>query len=158
MTGQLVRHSSSTKPGGTVTYAIWVWSTVLAKNVTVSASSSARSMKFPHFTLCPSAHGTTCTIHRLPANQAFELTVTDQVRHAATGGAAINLSVTADSSPLSPASASVATVVSKKTKTTTTAPVGGGVGGSIRRSRRQRLSRSRARPSPRPGSAACSRP
>lgn len=116
MTGQLVQHSSSTRPGGTVTYAIWVWSTVPAGKVTVSASSSARSMKFPRFTLCPSAHGTRCTISRLPANQAFELTVTDQVRHAATAGAAITLTVTADASPLSPAEAAVTTVVSKSTQ------------------------------------------
>ena len=114
VTGQLVQHSSSTKPGGTVTYSIWVWSTVRASKVHVTASSSARSMKFPRYTLCPSAHGTRCTIGSLPANQAFELMITDQVRAAATAGAAITLTVNVDATSLSPAEASVTTVVSQQ--------------------------------------------
>ncbi len=106
-----------------MTYSIWVWSTVPATRVAVRASSSARTMKFPRFTLCPSAHGTSCTIARLPANQAFELMITDQVRAAATVGAAITLTVSVQASPLSPAEAAVTTVVSRRRQP----PVGGSV-------------------------------
>ena len=123
VTSHLVTHSSNTRPGGTVTYSIWIWSTVPATRVAVRASSSARTMKFPRFTLCPSAHGTSCTIARLPANQAFELMVTDRVRAAATVGAAITLTVSVQAAPLSPAEAAVATVVSQRSQP----PVGGSV-------------------------------
>ncbi|HEX6931693.1 MAG TPA: hypothetical protein VF162_06100 [Streptosporangiaceae bacterium] len=118
-----MQHSSNTRPGGTVTYSIWVWSTVPASKVVVRASSSARSMRFPRYTLCPAAHGTTCTIGTLPANQAFELMITDQVRAAATAGAPITLTVTVDAAPLSPAEATVATVVSQRSPS----PVGNSV-------------------------------
>ena len=104
-----------------MTYSVWVWSTVRASKVAVTASSSARSMKFPRFTLCPTAHGTTCRIATLPANQAFELRLTDQVRHAATAGAPITLTVSVDAGSLSPAEAAVTTVVSRSGQS----PVGG---------------------------------
>jgi hypothetical protein len=123
VTSQLVTQSSNTRPGGTVTYSIWVWTTVPATRVAVRASSSARTMRFPRFTLCPSAHGTSCTIARLPANQAFELMVTDQVRAAATVGAAITLTVSVQAAPLSPAEAAVTTVVSHGSLP----PVGGSI-------------------------------
>jgi hypothetical protein len=96
---------------------------VPATKVVVTASSSARSMKFPRYTLCPAAHGTKCTIGTLPANQAFELVITDKVRAAATAGAPITLTVNVDAASLSPAEAAVATVVSKHSRS----PVGNSV-------------------------------
>jgi hypothetical protein len=80
-------------------------------------------MKFPRYTLCPAAHGTKCTIGTLPANQAFELMITDKVRAAATIGAAITLTVNVDAASLSPAEAAVTTVVSQRSH----APVGNSV-------------------------------
>ncbi len=113
----------------------------------VTASSSARSMKFPRFTLCPSAHGTRCTIASLPANQAFELMITDQVRAAATVGAAITLTVNVDASSLSPAEAAVTTVVSQQPP----------VGGSIPPLPPTTLQPIPGTPSRRPALVACSR-
>ncbi len=106
-----MQHASSTAPGGTVTYSIWVWSTVTANRVTASAASSALVMRRPRFTLCPVAHGTTCSIGRLPPNQAFELMITDRVRTTATAGDPMALTVTVSGSSLSPAVATIATMV-----------------------------------------------
>ncbi|HEX9551664.1 MAG TPA: hypothetical protein VF983_00535 [Streptosporangiaceae bacterium] len=102
---------SSTAPGGTVTYSIWVWSTATANKVTASAASSAQAMRRPRFTLCPAAHRTTCSIGRLPANQAFELMITDRVRDTATAGEPMTLTVSISGSSLSPAVATITTIV-----------------------------------------------
>src|SRR5207245_1773762 len=103
--------ASDTSPGGKVTFSIWVWSTVAARRVSASAASSAQAMRAPRFTLCPVNHGKTCSIGALPANQAVELMVTDQVRSHARIGSPITLAVTVDGASLSPAEAAVATVV-----------------------------------------------
>ncbi len=123
MTAQLVQHSSSTAAGGTVTYSIWVWSTVAAKQVTASAAASAHAMRAPHFTLCPAAHGTSCSIGSLPANQAFELMVTDHIRAAANAGAPITLAITVSGAALSPAEAAVTTVVGSTSQTPPSTPL-----------------------------------
>jgi hypothetical protein len=111
VTAQLVQHSSSTDPGGTVTYSIWVWSTVRARNVTASAASSAQAMRAPRFTLCPAARRTTCSIGSLPANQAFELMIRDRVRTTAVAGEPMTLTVSVGGSSLSPAEAAITTIV-----------------------------------------------
>jgi hypothetical protein len=113
VTGQFVPRNSDTKRGGTITYALWVWSTVRASKVTVQAASSAGTMRLPKFTLCPSAHGTRCKIATLPANQAFELKLTDQVRRTAKVGAPMTLTVSVQAASLSPAEATVTTVVTR---------------------------------------------
>jgi hypothetical protein len=119
----LVRHSSDAAPGGTVTYSIWVWSTVAARQVTASAISDRHVMRLPRFTLCPTAHGTTCTIGALPANQAFELMVTDRVKATASIGAPITLAVAVDGASLSPAHATITTVVGQAGQGPTTTPI-----------------------------------
>jgi hypothetical protein len=114
-----MRHRSSTAPGGRITYSIWVWSTIATKRVTVSAASSAQEMRSPRFTLCPVARGTTCSIGSLPANQAFELLITDRVRASAIGGEPMTLMVTVRGSStvggwsLSPAVAAITAVVGR---------------------------------------------
>jgi hypothetical protein len=110
VTAQLVQSNSDTSPSGKVTYSIWVWSTVAARHVSASAIST-HAMLAPRFTLCPVSHGRTCSIGALPANQAFELMVTDQVRSTATIGNPITLAVTVAGASLSPAEAAVTTVV-----------------------------------------------
>lgn len=125
MIARLARHVSRTSPGGTVTYSIWIWSTVAARRVTASATSNAHAMRSPRFTLCPAAHRTRCSIGDLPANQAFELMVTDRVRATAKIGAPINLAVTVSAATLSPAEASVSSVVSRPGPAPTSAPVPG---------------------------------
>lgn len=127
MTGQLVRRNSQTQPGGTVTYSVWVWSTVQARNVSASVSASGQAVKQAKFALCPSANGRTCAVGSLPAFQAVELLVTDQIETTALPGNQVTLTVnvqgTADasSSALSPAEATIATVVSQPT--TSPAPI-----------------------------------
>jgi hypothetical protein len=113
VSGQIIQRNSDTKPGGTMTYSLWVWSTVKASKVAVTAASSAGSMRSPRFSLCPSAHRNRCTIATLPANQAFELRVTDQVRKTATPGSPMTLTVSVQAGSLSPAEATVTTVVTR---------------------------------------------
>jgi len=96
-----------------MTYSLWVWSTVRATRVTVTAVSSARSMRSPDFTLCPTPRMNRCTIRTLPANQAFELRLTDQVRKTANAGAPMTLTVSVQSGSLSPAEAAVTTYVGR---------------------------------------------
>jgi len=106
-----VPHSSDTSPGGKVSYAIWVWSTVTARHVTASITSSPHATRVPRFTLCPVSHRRTCLIGTLRANQAFELKVADRIRSTATAGRAITLAVTVAARSLSPAEAAVTIVV-----------------------------------------------
>jgi len=80
-------------------------------------------MRSPHFTLCPVAHGTKCSIGALPANQAFELMVTDQVRAKARAGAPITLAVSVSGASLSPAEAAITTVVRQTGRTPTASPL-----------------------------------
>jgi len=94
-----------------VTYSIWVWSTATATKVTASAAWSAQAMRRPRFTRCPAAHRTTCSIGRLPANHAFELIVTDRVRRTATAGEPMTLTVSISGTSLSPAVATITTIV-----------------------------------------------
>ena len=68
-------------------------------------------MRAPHFTLCPAAHRRTCSIGSLPANQAFELMITDRVRTTAVAGEPMTLTVSVGGSSLSPAVATITTVV-----------------------------------------------
>ncbi len=106
-----IGQNSTTSPGGTITYSIWVWSTVKAHGVTASTTSSSQPTRQPRFTLCPAAHGTNCSIGTLPANQAYGLTVTDKVRGKATPGVPITFAITVSGTSLSPAEASVTTSV-----------------------------------------------
>jgi len=71
-------------------------------------------MRTPRFTLCPAAHRTTCSIGRLPANQAFELMIRDRVRTTATAGEPMTLTVTIRGSSLSPAVAAITTLVGQR--------------------------------------------
>jgi hypothetical protein len=79
--------------------------------VTARAASSAQVMRPPRFTLCPAARRTTCTIGILPANQAFELMIKDRVRTTAVAGQPLTLTVGVSGSSLSPAVATITTVV-----------------------------------------------
>lgn len=120
MSASLVRHDSQAKPGGTVTYSIWVWSTVKSRQVSVTVSANGRHIDKPQYTLCPAVHRTTCSIGSLPAYQALEVLVTDHIRKKATSGEAVGLTVVVQGvarspsgGPLSPAEAAVSTVLSQ---------------------------------------------
>jgi hypothetical protein len=118
-----VRHDSSNVPGGHLTYAIWVWTTVASRHVTATAASRGTSIWRPRFTLCPAAHRRTCSIGSLPANQAIELLVTDHVGVDALTGEQMTLTVNVTAPGLSPAQATIATVVGAPTPSPTSFPV-----------------------------------
>jgi hypothetical protein len=122
VTAQVVQHESDTSPGGTVTVSVWVWSTAPARHVRATVASSAHAVLTPRFTLCPVNHRTTCSIGTLPANQAFELMVTGQVRPTARTGRPIALAVTVSARGLSPAEAAVAAVVGQGIQPPSTPP------------------------------------
>ena len=111
VTAQIIRHDSKAQPGGTITYSVWIWSTVAAQQVTAVAASNIHAMRTPQFTLCPAAHNTHCSVGALPSNQAFELEVTDQLRTTAVVGHQVTLTVTVQGAGLSPANATVTTIV-----------------------------------------------
>lgn len=115
-----MRRDSLPQRGGTVTYSIWVWSTVGSRQVTATISRSGRAVDKPIFTLCPADDKATCSIGSLPAYQAIELLVTDHIRKKATPGEQISLTVVVQGvakspsgGPLSPAEAAVVTLLNR---------------------------------------------
>ncbi len=86
MTASLVRRDSQAQAGGTVTYSIWVWSTVNSRQVTAAVSRSGQAIDEPKFALCPADHAATCSIGSLVPYQALELLVTDHIGKTATSG------------------------------------------------------------------------
>ena len=128
MTASLAPGNSVAKPGGTVTYSVWVWSTVPSRQISASVSRSGHAVDEPKFTLCPSVHRRTCSIGSLPAYQALEVLVTDHIRKKAKPGEQITLTVVvqgvtkASGGALSPAEATVATVLDHASSSPTVPP------------------------------------
>ncbi len=123
-------------PGGTITYSVWIWSTVPSHRVTASVAVDGQSVRMPRFGLCPAANGSTCRVGTLPAYQAFELLITDHVEKIALPGEQVALTVTVSgnaqapaSAPLSPAEASVSTVLGTPPATPT--PIDTGTLGGV---------------------------
>jgi hypothetical protein len=95
------------RAGSTARYAIWVWSSVGARQVTVSARLAAPSSVGPaRYTVCPSARKTVCTINTLPKAQAFGLVLSVPVGRTA-AGSSVTLSVVAAAPTASPAQATI---------------------------------------------------
>jgi hypothetical protein len=92
--------SSSVQPGGTASYAIFVWSTgaeSLGTTVTVSTGSAA-NVEAPKFSVCPQHNGAVCTVGDLPTSQSNEIVAGARVRDAASAGENITLTATAKGS------------------------------------------------------------
>jgi len=92
--------SSSVQPGGTASYAIFVWSTGAASpgtTVTVSVG-SATNVEAPKFSVCPQRNGAVCTVGDLPTSQSAEIVAGTRVRDAASAGEKITLTATAKGS------------------------------------------------------------
>ncbi len=70
------------------------------------------------FTLCPDAHGTSCTLGSMPADQEFELVIRDHIVSAATPGHQITLTISVGGGGLSPAEAAITTFVGQRHSTT----------------------------------------
>lgn len=118
--------SSSVGPGGTASYAIWVWSTgaeSTGTTVTVSVGNAANVVA-PKFSVCPQANGAVCTLGALPTNQADEIVAGARVRDAASAGEKITLTATAKASKSTSfsASATVGVVASGSTTPGSTTP------------------------------------
>jgi hypothetical protein len=106
-----MRHQSSAAPGGKVRVSVWVWSTAAARHVSATAASRGKDILAPTFAVCPSAHRATCSIGSLPANQAILLEVIDKVGAKAPSGEQLTVTVTVQADGMSPAQASIATLV-----------------------------------------------
>jgi hypothetical protein len=90
-------------------------------------SSFGTDVKTPTLSLCPSTNGHVCAVGALPANQQFELLVTDKIGKNATSGEQIGVTISVQGDAdtggtLSPADASIATVLGDSSSS----PTGGG--------------------------------
>ncbi len=115
MTAQVSRSGTSTLPGGSLKYSIWVWSNTKAREVSATIERGSSSILAPRFSsTCPSARGNTCSIGSIPPNQAIELIVTDPIAKTATVGQQLTVTVAVEAASMSPAEASFTTVVTQR--------------------------------------------
>ncbi len=123
--------TTSVQPGGTASFAIWVWpSGGAAKSITLTASAKVTAAITPRFSVCPSASGATCTVGTLAAGQADELLGAMTVPKTAKAGQHAALTATAKATgatAAAPASASAlvsaaATGAAKPTGTSSGTP------------------------------------
>jgi hypothetical protein len=124
--------SSSVQPGGTASYAIWVWSTgaeSTGTTVTVSVGSAANVVA-PKFTVCPQHNGDVCTVGDLPTGQSNEIVAAARVRDAASAGEQITLTATANGTGATSSHASATIGVVASSSTSPPADPGGTVPGS----------------------------
>jgi hypothetical protein len=97
---QPITSKSSLHPGGTASYAIWVWPSggaASAVSVTVSAKVAGNSAT-PTFTVCPSASGRTCAVGGIAKGSSDELQAKVPVPSGTAAGKQATLSATAKSS------------------------------------------------------------
>jgi hypothetical protein len=118
--------SSSVQPGGTASYAIWVWSTgaeSTGTTVTVSVGNAANVVA-PKFTVCPQHNGDVCTVGDLPTGQSDEIVAAARVRDAAPAGEQITLTATANGTGATSfhANATIGVVASSSTTPGSTTP------------------------------------
>lgn len=106
--------TTSVQPGGTASYAIWVWpSGGTAKGITVTASGKVTAAVTPRFSVCPSASGAICTVGALASAQADELLATVAVPKTAKSGQHATLTASAKATGATTASpASVSALIS----------------------------------------------
>jgi hypothetical protein len=115
---QPITTKSGVHPGGTASYAIWVWpagGAASSVRVKVSAKAAGKSAT-PRFTVCPTAAGLTCNVGGVAKGSSDELQARVPVaKGTATKGTDVVLSATAQSSDASaPAPASGAVDISTK--------------------------------------------
>jgi hypothetical protein len=87
-------------PGGTASYAVWVWPAGgAASGITVTISSKAASKSVtPKFTVCPTASGRTCKVGGIAKGASDELQATAAVPSGTAAGKDITLTATAKAS------------------------------------------------------------
>src|ERR1039457_4818220 len=126
--------TTGVQPGGTGSYAIWVWpSGGQAKGITVTASAKVTAAITPRFSACRSASGATCTLGTLAADQADELRAPVAVPNTAKTGQHATLTVAAKATGATAATpASASALISTTTTISPTAAAGlGGVGTTL---------------------------
>jgi hypothetical protein len=92
--------SSSEPPGGTASFAVFVWTTNAASTgttLTVSVNTVA-DVDAPSFAVCPSANGDVCDLGSLPTGQSSELVAGSDTTSAVASGTKITLTATAKAS------------------------------------------------------------
>ncbi len=94
---QAITTKSGVHPGGTASYAIWVWPAGgAASGVTVTISSKAASKDVaPKFTVCPTVSGRTCKVGGIAKGTSDELQATAAVPSSIAAGKDITLTATA---------------------------------------------------------------
>ena len=115
---QPIATKSGVHPGGTASYAIWVWpagGAASSVRVTVSAKAAGKNAT-PRFTVCPTATGLTCKVGGVAKGSSDELQARVPVaKGTATKGTNVVLSATAQSSDATaPPPASGAVAISAK--------------------------------------------
>jgi hypothetical protein len=87
-------------PGGTASYAIWVWPAGgAASGITVTISGKAASKDVtPKFTVCPTASGRTCKVGGIAKGTSDELQATAAVPSGTAAGKDVTLTATARAS------------------------------------------------------------
>ena len=113
--------NSKVHPGGTASYAIWVWTTGAdAAGVTVTATVAAVAhVGAAQFSVCSQHSGDVCTVGTLPTGQSDELEAVVKVGAAAAAGKKITLTATAKGTKATAfdAAATVDIVAAPKAKT-----------------------------------------
>ena len=91
---------SGVHPGGTASYAIWVWPAGgAASGITVTISGKAASKDVtPKFTVCPTASGRTCKVGGIAKGTSDELQATAAVPSGTAAGKNVTLTATAKAS------------------------------------------------------------
>jgi hypothetical protein len=97
---QAVTTKSGVHPGGTASYAIWVWPAGgAASGITVTISGKAASKNVtPKFTVCPTASGRTCKVGGIAKGTSDELQATAAVPSGTAAGKDVTLTATAKAS------------------------------------------------------------
>ena len=117
--------TTSVQPGGTATFAIWVWpSGGAAKSITLTASAKVTAAITPRFSVCPSASGATCTVGTLAAGQADELLGAMTVPKTAKAGQHAALTATAKATGATAAAPASASALVSAAATGTAKPTG----------------------------------
>jgi hypothetical protein len=97
---QAVATKSGVHPGGTASYAIWVWPAGgAASGITVTISGKAASKAVaPKFTVCATASGRTCKVGGIAKGTSDELQATAAVPSGTAAGKDVTLTATAKAS------------------------------------------------------------
>jgi hypothetical protein len=134
-------------PGGTASYAIWVWPAGgAARGITVTISGKVASKDVtPKFTVCPTASGRTCKVGGITKGTSDELQATAAVPSSTAAGKDVALTATAKASDATaPPAADAAIKVTAKpsskhspspsptpTPTSSSTPTGSGLGATL---------------------------